>query len=144
MIQGAFLSGVKELIFLGSSCIYPKNSKQPIKEDYLLSGKLEDTNDAYAIAKITGIKMCQSYNVQHRTNYRCLMPTNTFGPNDNYDNLKSHFVPALLKKVDNLKKNKKKHLIIWGNGKAKREIIHVDDLADACVFFMNKKHILFN
>ena len=140
LIHGAFLSGVKELIFLGSSCVYPKNSKQPIKEDYLLSGKLEDTNDAYAIAKITGIKMCQSYNVQHRTNYRCLMPTNTFGPNDNYDNLKSHFVPALLKKVDNLKKSKKKHLILWGNGKAKREIIHVDDLADACVFFMNKKN----
>jgi GDP-L-fucose synthase len=139
LIHGAFLAGVKDLIFLGSSCVYPKNAKQPIKEDYLLSGKLEDTNDAYAIAKIAGIKMCESYNFQYKTNYRCLMPTNTFGPNDNYDDLKSHFVPSLLKKIDILKNNNKKNLILWGNGKARREIIHVDDLADACIFFMNKK-----
>jgi GDP-L-fucose synthase len=139
LIHGAYLSGIKELIFLGSSCVYPKNCKQPIKEDYLLSGKLEETNDAYAIAKIAGIKMCESYNEQYNTNYKCLMPTNTFGPNDRYDNLNSHFFPALIKKVHALKNNNKDHLVLWGNGKSKRELIYVDDLADACVFFMNKK-----
>lgn len=139
LIHGAYLSGIKELIFLGSSCIYPKNCKQPIKEDYLLSGKLEETNDAYAIAKIAGIKMCQSYNEQYNTNYKCLMPTNTFGPNDNYDNLHSHFFPALLKKIHKLKNNNKDQLVLWGNGKSRREVMYVDDLADACVFFMNKK-----
>ena len=139
LIHGAYLAGIKNLIFLGSSCVYPKNSKQPIKEEYLLSGKLEETNDAYAIAKIAGIKMCQSYNLQYKTNYKCLMPTNTFGPNDNYDKINSHFFPALLKKVHNLKNSNKKQIIIWGDGKPKRELIFVDDLADACVFFMNKK-----
>ena len=139
VINGAYLSGVKNLIFLGSSCIYPKNSKQPIKESYLLTGELEPTNDAYAIAKIAGIKMCESYNQQYNTNYKCLMPTNTFGPNDNYDGLNSHFFPALIKKVDKLKNSKKDSIILWGNGKAKREVIHVDDIANACVYFMNKK-----
>ena len=139
LIHGAYLSGIKDLIFLGSSCVYPKNCKQPIKEDYLLSGKLEETNDAYAIAKIAGIKMCESYNQQYNTNYKCLMPTNTFGPNDRYDNLNSHFFPALIKKIHSLKNNNKDHLVLWGNGKSKRELIYVDDLADACVFFMNKK-----
>ena len=139
LIYGAYLSGIKELIFLGSSCVYPKNCKQPIKEDYLLSGKLEETNDAYAIAKIAGIKMCQSYNEQYNTSYKCLMPTNTFGPNDNYDNLHSHFFPALLKKIHILKDNNKDQLVLWGNGKSRREVMCVDDLADACVFFMNKK-----
>ena len=139
LIHGAYLAGVKQLIFLGSSCVYPKDSKQPIKERYLLSGKLEETNDAYAIAKIAGIKMCQSYNLQYKTDYRCLMPTNTFGPNDNYDKFNSHFFPALLKKVHNLKKKRNKELKIWGDGKPKRELIFVDDLADACVYFMNKK-----
>ena len=105
LIHGAYLAGVKNLIFLGSSCIYPKNCKQPIKEEYLLTGKLEPTNDAYAVAKIAGIKMCQSYNDQYKTNFKCLMPTNTFGPNDNYNALNSHFVPALIKKVHDLKKN---------------------------------------
>jgi len=109
VINGAYLSGVKNLIFLGSSCIYPKNCKQPIKENYLLTGELEPTNDAYAIAKIAGIKMCESYNVQYKTNYKCLMPTNTFGPNDNYDNLNSHFLPALIKKIGKLKDSKKIH-----------------------------------
>lgn len=104
LIHGAYLAGVKELIFLGSSCVYPKECKQPIKEEYLLSGKLEETNDAYAIAKIAGIIMCQSYNLQYKTNYRCLMPTNTYGPNDNYNKINSHFFPALLKKVHTLKK----------------------------------------
>jgi len=139
LIHSAYLCGIKNLIFLGSSCVYPRNCKQPIKESYLLDGKLESTNDAYAIAKIAGIKMCQSYNEQYKTNYKCLMPTNTFGPNDNYDNLNSHFFPALIKKIHKLKKSKKKILVLWGNGKAKREVIHVDDLAKACVYFMKKK-----
>ena len=146
LIHGAFKCGIKELIFLGSSCVYPKNSKQPIKEDYILSGKLEETNDAYAIAKISGIKMCESYNHQYKTNYKCLMPANTFGPNDNYDKNNSHFFPALIKKVHDLKLNKKKSITLWGNGKPKREVIHVDDVADACIFFMKKKtkHYLIN
>ena len=139
LIHSAFLSGVKNLIFLGSSCVFPRNCKQPIKEKYLLAGELEKTNDAYAIAKIAGIKMCESYNVQHNTNFRCLMPTNTFGANDNYHSLNSHFFPALIKKSHEIKKNNNKQLILWGNGKAKREVIYVDDLADACIFFMNKK-----
>ena len=146
LIHSAYLAGIKNIIFLGSSCVYPKNCKQPIKEQYLLTGELEDTNDAYAIAKIAGIKMCQSYNQQYRTNYRCLMPTNTFGAKDKYDKLNSHFLPALIKKIHDLKINKKNTLILWGNGRAKREIIHVDDLANACVYFMNKKtkHSIIN
>ena len=146
LIHGAYKCGIRELIFLGSSCVYPKNCKQPIKEDYLLNGKLEETNDAYAIAKISGIKMCQSFNEQYNTNYRCLMPTNTFGPNDNYDKNNSHFFPALIKKVHEFKLNNNKTITIWGNGKSKREVIHVDDIADACIFFMKKKtkHFLIN
>jgi len=146
LIHGSYLCGIKNLIFLGSSCVYPKKSKQPIKEKYLLTGELEPTNDAYAIAKIAGIKMCQSYNEQYDTNYRCLMPTNTFGAKDKYDKLNSHFLPALIKKIHDLKINKKNQLILWGNGEAKREAIHVDDLANACVYFMNKKtkHSLIN
>ena len=138
LIHGAFLNGIKDLIFLGSSCVYPRKSKQPIKESYLLTGELEPTNEPYAIAKIAGIKMCQSYNQQYGTNYRCLMPTNTFGANDNYNELNSHFFPALIKKIDSLKNNNNK-LLLWGNGLAKREVIYVDDLANACVYFMNKK-----
>ena len=141
IIHSAYLCGIKNLIFLGSSCVYPRNCKQPIKESYLLTGELEKTNDAYAIAKITGIKMCESYNIQYKTNYKCLMPTNTFGPNDNYDALNSHFLPALIKKVHDLKLNNKKELILWGNGLAKREVIYVDDLADACIFFMKKNFL---
>jgi GDP-L-fucose synthase len=146
LIHSAYLSGIKDLIFLGSSCVYPGNCNYPIKENQLLTGKLEKSNDAYAIAKIAGIKMCQSYNDQYKTNYRCLMPTNTFGPNDSYDDLNSHFFPALIKKIHNLKNNNKSELILWGNGKAKREVIYVDDLADACVYFMKKKtkHSLIN
>jgi len=146
LIHSAYSCGIKNLISLGSSCVYPRKCKQPIKESYLLDGKLESTNDAYAVAKIAGIKMCQSYNEQYKTNYKCLMPTNTFGPNDNYDNLNSHFFPALIKKIHKLKKSKKKFLVLWGNGKAKRELIHVDDLAKACVYFMKRKtqHSLIN
>ena len=139
IIHSAYKCGVKDIIFLGSSCVYPRNCKQPIKEEYLLSGKLEDTNEPYAIAKIAGIKMCENYNLQYKTNYKCLMPTNTFGPNDNYHKVNSHFFPALIRKIDDIRKNNKKTLIIWGDGSAKREIIYVDDLADACVYFMNKK-----
>ena len=139
LIHSAYLCGIKNLIFLGSSCVYPRLCKQPIKETYLLSGSLEKTNDAYAIAKIAGIKMCESYNTQYKTNYKILMPTNTFGPNDNYDKLNSHFIPALIRKIHEIKNNKKKQLIVWGNGQAKREILYVDDLAEACVYFMNKK-----
>ena len=146
LIHSAYLCGINNLIFLGSSCVYPRKCKQPIKESYLLEGKLESTNDAYAVAKIAGIKMCQSYNEQYKTNYKCLMPTNTFGPNDNYDSLNSHFFPALIKKIHKTKKSKKKFLVLWGNGKAKREVIHVDDLAKACVYFMRIKtqHTLIN
>ena len=139
LIHCAYLTGLKNLIFLGSSCVYPKHCKQPIKENYLLSGKLEETNDAYAIAKIAGIKMCESYNIQHKTHYRCLMPTNTFGPNDNYHKMNSHFVPSLIRKIYEIQKNKKKKIRIWGDGTPKRELIYVDDIADACIYFMNKK-----
>ena len=138
LIHSAYLCGIKNLIFLGSSCVYPRDSKQPIKESYLLSGYLEGTNDAYAIAKIAGIKMCESYNDQYKTNYKCLMPTNTFGPNDNYDKLNSHMFPALIRKAHEIKISKKKEFILWGNGLAKRELIYVDDLAEACLYFMKK------
>jgi GDP-L-fucose synthase len=146
LIHSAFLNNIKNLIFLGSSCVYPRLCKQPIKESYLMEGPLEKTNDAYAVAKIAGIKMCESYNQQYKTNYKCLMPTNTFGPNDNYDQLTSHFLPALIKKAHQIKINKKDKISLWGNGLAKREVIYVDDLANACVFFMKKKtkHTLIN
>jgi len=136
----------KNLIFLGSSCVYPRKCKQPIKEKYLLTGELEETNDAYAIAKIAGIKMCQSFNEQYKCNYKCLMPANTFGPNDNYNENSSHFLPALIHKIHKIKINKTNKLVLWGNGRAKREFIHVDDLAAACEYFMRKKtkHSLIN
>ena len=139
IIHAAYLCDIKNLIFLGSSCVYPRLCKQPIKEYYLLNGELEKTNEAYAIAKIAGIKMCESYNHQYKTNYKCLMPTNTFGPNDNYDPLNSHFFPSLIRKVHEIKITNKKELVIWGDGSPKREVIYVDDIADACVYFMNKK-----
>ena len=139
IIHSAFLCKIDNLIFLGSSCIYPKKCKQPIKEEYLLTGKLEKTNDAYAIAKIAGIKMCQSYNEQYKTNYKCLMPTNTFGPNADYHPFNSHFVPSLIRKIHEAKIKNKKHIVVWGNGKAKRELLYVDELAKACIYFMNKK-----
>jgi GDP-L-fucose synthase len=146
LIHSAYLCGIKNLIFLGSSCVYPRMSKQPIKESYLLTGELEKTNDAYSIAKIAGIKMCESYNEQYNTNYKCLMPTNTFGPNDNYDELNSHMFPALIKKAHEIKIKNKKELTLWGNGSAKREVIYVDDIADACIYFMKKnfKQIMIN
>ena len=139
IIHSCFKNKVKSLIFLGSSCIYPRNSKQPIKENYLLTGELEKTNEPYAIAKIAGIKMCESYNFQYKTNYKCLMPCNLYGPNDNYNPETSHFFPALIAKAIEVKKNKKKEFILWGSGKPKRELMYVDDLADACIYFINKK-----
>ena len=139
IIHSAYLCGIKDLIFLGSSCVYPRMCKQPIKEKYLLNGELEKTNEAYAIAKIAGIKMCESYNHQYDTNYKSLMPTNTFGPNDNYDQLNSHFFPSLIRKIHEVKNKNKKELVLWGDGSPKREVIYVDDIADACVYFMNKK-----
>jgi len=139
VIHACYQNKVESLIFLGSSCIYPKKSKQPIKEKYLLTGELEKTNEPYAVAKIAGIKMCESYNFQYKTNYKCLMPCNLYGPNDNYNLKTSHFFPALIAKAIQAKKNKKKKIILWGSGKPKRELMYVDDLADACIYFMNKK-----
>ena len=146
LIHSSYLVGVKKLIFLGSSCIYPKYSKQPIKEEYLMTGKLEETNDAYAVAKLAGYKMCEAYNKQYKTNYICLMPTNLYGPNDNYNLKSSHFFPALIAKTHFAIKNKYKMIKIWGDGTPKRELMYVDDLADACEFFLKKKtkHYLIN
>jgi GDP-L-fucose synthase len=138
LIHGSFLNKVKNLIFLGSSCVYPKNCTQPIKEKYLLTKELEYTNEPYAIAKIAGIKLCESYNLQYGTNYKCLMPSNTYGPNDNYNLNSSHFFPALIVKVFEAQKKNKKDIILWGTGMAKRELIYVDDVADACIFFLKK------
>ena len=139
LIHSAFKCGIKNLIFLGSSCVYPKLCKQPIKEEYLLNGKLEETNEPYAVAKIAGIKMCESYNHQYKTNYKCLMPTNTFGPNDNYDPMNSHFFPSLIRKIHLSKIKNNNKIILWGGGSPKREVIYVDDIADACIYFMKKK-----
>ena len=139
LIHGAFKNNIKNLVFLGSSCIYPKNCKQPIKENYLLSGKLEKTNEPYAIAKIAGIVLCKSYNFQYKTNYKCLMPCNAYGPGDNYHEKDSHFIAALIKKMHEAKTKKKKQVVIWGSGKPFREIIFSEDIADACIFFMNIK-----
>lgn len=139
IIHGSYLNKVKNLIFLGSSCVYPKNCNQPIKEKYLLTKELEYTNEPYAVAKIAGIKLCESYNLQYGTNYKCLMPSNAYGPNDNYNLNSSHFFPALIRKVYESVKKNKKEIILWGTGKAKRELIYVDDVAEACLFFL-KRH----
>ncbi len=137
IIHNSYLNNVKKLLFLGSSCIYPKLAPQPIKEDYFLDGKLEPTNKAYAVAKIAGITMCQAYNKQYGTNFISVMPTNLYGTNDNFDLKSSHVLPALLRKFHEAKINNKKEVEIWGTGSPKREFLHVDDLADACVFLMN-------
>mgnify|MGYP001429505935 CR=1 FL=1 len=138
LIHGSYLSGIKNLFLLGSSCVYPKYCKQPMKEEYLLTNALEESNDAYAIAKIAGIKMCEFYSKNYKLNFKALMPPNLYGPNDNFDLMKSHFYPALLKKIYHAKNNKKSQLIIWGTGKPKRELMFVDDFADALLYFMNK------
>ncbi len=136
IIHGALKAGVKDLSFLGSSCIYPRDCLQPIKEDYLLSGVLEQTNEPYAIAKIAGIKLCESYNRQYGTRFVSLMPTNLYGPNDNYDLANSHVLPALIRKVHEAKLRNDREFVVWGTGTPKREFLYVDDLADACVFIM--------
>jgi GDP-L-fucose synthase len=137
LIHGSYLAGVNNLLFLGSSCIYPKKSLQPIKEEYLLSGYLESTNEPYAIAKITGIKLCESYNRQYGTDYRSIMPTNLYGPNDNFHPKNSHVIPALIRKFHEAKVNSKPFVEVWGTGKPMREFLHVDDMADASIYIMD-------
>ena len=137
VIHESYKSGVMKLLFLGSSCIYPKHCPQPMKEQYLLTGPLEETNDAYAIAKIAGIKMCQAYREQYGCNFISVMPTNLYGPNDNYDLENSHVVPALIRKFHEAKVENKPSVTIWGTGSPLREFLHADDLADACLFLMN-------
>jgi GDP-L-fucose synthase len=138
LIHGAHRAGIRNLLFLGSSCIYPRDCPQPIKEEYLLTGPLEPTNEPYAIAKIAGIKLCESYNRQYGTRYVCAMPTNLYGPNDNYDLNNSHVLPALLRKAHEAKFSRETKLSVWGTGRSLREFLHVDDMADACVFIMEK------
>lgn len=138
IINQSFRFGVKKLLFLGSSCIYPKNAPQPMKEEALLTGPLEATNEPYAIAKIAGIKMCQAYRQQYGCNFISLMPTNLYGPNDNYDLLNSHVLPALISKFHTAKQLRMPFVEIWGSGTPRREFLHVDDLAEACLFLMNE------
>ncbi|MCX7114387.1 MAG: GDP-L-fucose synthase [Gammaproteobacteria bacterium] len=138
VVNAAWKAGVERLVFLGSSCIYPRECPQPIIEDYLLSSSLEQTNEPYAIAKIAGIKLCESYNRQYGTSYVSLMPTNLYGPNDNYDLKTSHVLPALIRKAHQAKINGEKELVVWGSGNPKREFLHVDDMAAACVYVMEK------
>lgn len=136
VIHSSYLNGVKKLLFLGSSCIYPKMAPQPLKEDYLLTGILEPTNEPYAIAKIAGIKMCDAYRSQYGCNFISVMPTNLYGPNDNYDLKNSHVLPAMIRKFHEAKVNNEPSVTIWGTGKPKREFLHADDLAAACVYLM--------
>lgn len=138
LIHGAWLAGVRRLCFFGSSCVYPRDCPQPIREDYLLTGPLEQTNEPYAIAKIAGAKLCESYNRQYGTQYFSVMPTNLYGPNDHYDLANSHVLPALIRKAHEAKQRGDSELVVWGSGKPKREFLYVDDLADACVFLMER------
>lgn len=138
VIESARRHGVKRLLFLGSSCIYPRNCPQPMREEHLLSGLLEQTNEPYAIAKIAGIKLCEAYNAQYNTDFASVMPTNLYGPNDNFDLETSHVLPALLRKIHEAKIAKCAHVTLWGTGTPKREFLHVDDMASACLFLMNK------
>ncbi len=137
VIHQAYFAGVKKMIFLGSSCVYPRLASQPIREEYLLTGELEETNKPYAIAKIAGIVMCQSYNRQYGTDFISVMPANTYGPNDHFNLEESHVLPALIRKFYEAVSKNEPQVMIWGTGKPRREFIHVDDLADACVFIMN-------
>ncbi|WP_217606087.1 GDP-L-fucose synthase [Chitinophaga sp. GbtcB8] len=136
VIHQAFVNGTRKLMFLGSSCIYPKLAPQPLKEDYLLTGLLEPTNEPYAIAKIAGIKMCDAYRAQYGCNFISVMPTNLYGPNDNYDLQNSHVLPALLRKFHEAKTEQAPAVVIWGTGTPKREFLHADDMADACFYLM--------
>ena len=137
VIHSAYRTNVRKLMFLGSSCIYPKMAPQPLKEEYLLTGKLEPTNEPYAIAKIAGVKMCEAYRDQYACNFISVMPTNLYGPNDNYHPENSHVLPALIRKFHEAKVNNQPAVTVWGTGDALREFLHVDDFADACVFLMN-------
>lgn len=137
IIHAAYVQGVKKLLFLGSSCIYPKMAPQPLKEEYLLSGYLEQTNRSYAIAKIAGIELCDAYRAQHGCNFISVMPTNLYGPNDNYDLQTAHVLPALLRKFMTAVSNGEEEVVLWGSGTPRREFMHVDDLADACLFLMH-------
>jgi GDP-L-fucose synthase len=139
VIHQSYLNGVKKLLFLGSTCIYPKNCPQPMKEEYLLTSELEYTNEPYAIAKIAGIKMCESYNLQYGTNFISVMPTNLYGPNDNFDLETSHVLPALLRKMHEAKVNNKPQVEIWGSGNPRREFLYSEDMADACVFLLENR-----
>jgi GDP-L-fucose synthase len=136
IIHAAYLSGAKKLLFLGSSCIYPRLAPQPMREDYLLTGALEPTNEPYAVAKIAGIKMCGAYNRQYGTNYISVMPTNLYGPGDNYDLTNSHVMPALLRKMHEARQRGDREVVVWGSGTPRREFLYSDDMADACVFLM--------
>ncbi len=136
VIHNAFLSGVRRLVFLGSTCIYPRLAPQPLREEYLLTGPLEPTSEPYSVAKIAGVTMCRSYNRQYGTGFLAVMPTNLYGPNDNFDLETSHVLPALIRKFHEAKKNSSDRVIVWGSGEPKREFLHVDDLADAVVFLM--------
>ena len=138
VIRAAHENGVRKLLFLGSSCIYPKHAPQPIPESALLSGPLEPTNEAYAIAKIAGIKLCQAYDREYGANFISAMPTNLYGPNDNFDLVSSHVLPALLRKAHTAKEERQRELVVWGSGNPRREFLHVDDLAAACVFLLEK------
>jgi GDP-L-fucose synthase len=137
IIHASWKTGVKKLMFLGSSCIYPRMAPQPLKEEYLLTGLLEHTNEPYAIAKIAGIKLCDAFRAQYGCNYISVMPTNLYGPNDNYDLKNSHVLPALIRKMHEAKINNEPFVTIWGSGEPKREFLHVDDLAEACVYLMD-------
>jgi len=139
VIHQSYLSGITKLLFLGSTCIYPKNAPQPMKEDSLLTSPLEYTNEPYAIAKIAGIKMCESYNIQYGTNFISVMPTNLYGPNDNFDLENSHVLPALLRKMHEAKLNNTSKVEIWGSGKPRREFLYSEDMADACVFLLQNR-----
>jgi GDP-L-fucose synthase len=138
VIHQAYANQVKKLLFLGSSCIYPRDAPQPLREEYLLTGLLEPTNEPYAMAKIAGIKMCDAYRSQYGCNFISAMPTNLYGPNDNYDLEKSHVIPALLRKFHEAKKAKSPEVTVWGSGRPFREFMHVDDLANACLYMMEK------
>lgn len=138
IVSGAYAAGVQRMLFLGSSCIYPRDAQQPIREEFLLTGPLEKTNEAYAISKIAGLKLCESFNRQHGTRYVSAMPTNLYGPNDNYDASSSHVLPALIRKAHEAKAAKAPFLEVWGTGRPRREFLYVDDVADACAFLMEE------
>jgi GDP-L-fucose synthase len=138
VVHAAYVCGVRKLLYLGSSCIYPRECPQPISEDYLLTGPLEPTNEPYAIAKIAGVKLCQAYRRQYQCNFVSAMPTNLYGPFDNFDLQSSHVLPALIRRFDDARRSSEKEVVVWGSGRPRRELLHVDDLADACAWIMRR------